>query len=81
MVRPTTICLSLLLASAIIGCDDEGTTTSCDEMPLLSAEPSQAEQEAFERWYDEAVREGCATPAGDPEDFDTEPPGAAGAGN
>lgn len=73
MVRLTTLTLSLLAAGALLGCDDEGTTTSCDEMPLLGA-AGEGNEDEFEQWYEKAQREGCATPPGDS-------PGAAGAGN
>ena len=77
MMAPLKICLMRLAAVSSVAslfalaCGDEGTTTSCADMPVLSEGTSAAELEA---WWDEAVEAGCATPRG-------APPGAAGSPN
>jgi hypothetical protein len=63
--------MSSVASLLILACSDEGTTTSCTDMPVLSEGASVAELEA---WWDEAVKDGCATPRG-------APPGAAGSPN
>ena len=64
--------LAFLLAAA--ACDDGGTTTSCEDMPIIerhgeggAVDPRTDED--YEAWRARAVREGCATPSGDFEDF------------
>jgi hypothetical protein len=53
------LCAVLLVAPA---CGDDGTTTSCDEMPV-DEDGSQAAE--VQEWWDDAVQEGCATARGD----------------
>lgn len=76
MAALKTCLMGLIVMSSVtslfaLACSDEGTTASCDDMPVLSEGASVAELEA---WWDEAVDEGCATPRG-------APPGAAGSPN
>ena len=63
--------VSSVAALLALACGDDGTTTSCADMPVLSEGASVAELEA---WWDEAVEDGCASPRGTT-------PGAAGSPN
>ena len=50
-------------AAWLVACDDDGTTTTCEEMPI--ADPSAdapSRDPDVERWWRAAVDEHCATP-------------------
>jgi hypothetical protein len=57
-------------------CDDGGTTTTCEEMPVIErhGEGGAVDPRSdpdYARWRADAISKGCATPSGDPEDFVT----------
>jgi len=59
-------------ACCVSACDDEGTTTSCEEMPVADEDEDVPSRDPdVQEWWDEAIESHCATP----------PLGAAGAQN
>ena len=66
---------SVFAACFVSACDDEGTTTSCEEMPVADEDEEVPSRDPdVQEWWDRAIESHCATPPlGDP--------GAAGAQN
>jgi hypothetical protein len=69
--------LGLALLVGAVACDDGGTTTTCEEMPLIerhgeggAVDPTTDED--YEEWRARAVEENCATPSGNPQRFITD---------
>ncbi len=66
--------LASLLALLFLGlaltaaCSDDGTTTSCEDMPIVGG-AGEGNQADLERWWQDAVKAGCATPRGSADDF------------
>jgi hypothetical protein len=46
-----------------LACDDDGTTTACEEMPLADEDEDVASRDPEVRaWWEKAASERCATP-------------------
>lgn len=80
--RPTALraVLGLALLLAAAACDEGGTTTTCEDMPIIerhgeggAVDPTTDED--YEAWRARAIREGeetgkwCVTPSGDFKNF------------
>ena len=47
----------------VSACDDGGTTTSCEEMPIADEDEDVPSRDpAVRAWWDEAIESHCATP-------------------
>lgn len=54
---------SVLASCLVCACDDGGTTTACEEMPVADEDEDVPSKDPDVReWWDEAIDAHCATP-------------------
>ena len=54
---------SVLASCWVAACDDGGTSTSCEEMPVADADEDVPSRDPeVQAWWDRAIESHCATP-------------------